>query len=388
MPTVRVVAVGLAVVLAAAVAACSSQEGDSGTPPDGAPVVSGSPAASPDASPRGDDPLDIALPTPAGKLRRPGGTPPAAGPTGADRPVLGLTLTQDTEVRPAEADALRQAGPLANVHIMGFGVDNPMPAPGQYDWSSLDARMSLVRRSGATPVITLCCAPDWMKGGQAGATDWNQLETAPRTEHFGDFAALSVAVAKRYPYVRYFLVWNELKGFFRTDLNRWDQESYTTFYNTVYSALKSHDARLSVGGPYVVMENWSRPDVASHASSVTGPWGVVDQRSLDVVEYWLDNARGADFVTIDGGSGTKDRGVNGDPAGAVEFFGAVSRWLRARTDLPIWWGEWYAETPSGDAGQRAAVLRQAVAVMRRDQVAVALLWWSEHLAAPCWHCPG
>ena len=66
-----------------------------------------------------------------------------------------------------------------------------------------------------------------MKGGEAGQTDWDRLEDTPLPEHFADFAALSAAVAKRYPYVRHFLVWNEFKGFFDDELKRWDAKGYT-----------------------------------------------------------------------------------------------------------------------------------------------------------------
>ena len=73
--------------------------------------------------------------------------------------------------------------------------------------------MQLIADSGVTPVITLCCAPDWMKGGQPGETDWSRLEVAPDPAHFADFAELAADVAKRYPQVKHFIVWNELKGF-------------------------------------------------------------------------------------------------------------------------------------------------------------------------------
>ncbi|OLT10047.1 hypothetical protein BJF78_29420 [Pseudonocardia sp. CNS-139] len=62
--------------------------------------------------------------------------------------------------------------------------------------------------------MTLCCAPDWMKGGEPGETDWSRIEVAPDPAHYADFAALAVDVARRYPQVRHFVVWNELKGFF------------------------------------------------------------------------------------------------------------------------------------------------------------------------------
>ena len=31
-----------------------------------------------------------------------------------------------------------------------------------------------------------------------------------------------------------------------------------------------------------------------------GPWGTVDQRQLDSIEYWLEHNIGADFVCVDG----------------------------------------------------------------------------------------
>ena len=58
---------------------------------------------------------------------------------------------------------------------MGFGGGNPEPSPGEYDWTSLDRRVDMMRRTGARIVVTLCCAPDWMKGGEPGETDWDML---------------------------------------------------------------------------------------------------------------------------------------------------------------------------------------------------------------------
>jgi hypothetical protein len=48
---------------------------------------------------------------------------------------------------------LRETATLQNQHVMGFGAGNPEP-PGRFDWSSLDARVALMRATGATPVIT------------------------------------------------------------------------------------------------------------------------------------------------------------------------------------------------------------------------------------------
>ncbi|OLT10048.1 hypothetical protein BJF78_29425 [Pseudonocardia sp. CNS-139] len=103
-----------------------------------------------------------------------------------------------------------------------------------------------------------------------------------------------------------------------------------------------------MGGPYVVMDSWSDPDTASDPSRLAGPWGVVDQRALDAVEHWLAHADGADFVTVDGSNGTEDEGLITDPEVANEKFSAITRWLAARTDLPIWWMELYPDVRPDD----------------------------------------
>src|SRR5512135_1511150 len=118
---------------------------------------------------------------------------------------VGVTHTRfsmDPGVPPAAAAraqrVLAATASYQNQHVMGWGALNPEPSPGRYDWSSLDHRLDLIRRSGGTPVVTLCCAPDWMKGGRAGRTNWDRLDVRPDRAHVADFAALSAAVARRY----------------------------------------------------------------------------------------------------------------------------------------------------------------------------------------------
>jgi hypothetical protein len=264
-----------------------------------------------------------------------------------------------------------------NHHLMGFGTLNPEPAPGTFDWESLDRRMRLTETTGGRVALTLCCAPDWMKGGAAGQTDWTRLEADPLPEHYADFAALAAAAVQRYPRVERVLVWNELKGFYRTDLNRWDQEGYTTLYNAVYRAVKAVRPDVQVGGPYVVLTGLDAgsPD----SSDLRGEWGVVDRRALDVVDYWLAHNVGADFVAVDASTKTRD----GTRPATVEIgarkYAAVDRWLRARTDLPIWWAEFYPDVPEGakagpDSPASAAATLAAVAAYAETGARAALLW--------------
>lgn len=265
---------------------------------------------------------------------------------------------------------------LQNQALMGWGAENPEPSPGVFNWSSLDARMDLISSTGGTAVLTLCGAPDWMKGGAPGTTDWSTLEVAPTPDHYADFADLAVEALRRYPQVRFVQVWNELKGFYDPATNDWDMAAYTELYNTVYRAVKALDSGISVGGPYVVMDSWSSASTASHPSDLEGPWGVVDRRSLDAIDYWLAHAAGADFVTVDGWSGTRDRGLITDEVSATAKFGAITSWIRERTDLPIWWAELHVSGQGGPASP--ASLDAALGEIARAGARVALLWDPQH----------
>ncbi|GAA2080606.1 hypothetical protein GCM10009801_38970 [Streptomyces albiaxialis] len=279
-----------------------------------------------------------------------------------------------------------------NQHIMGWGADNPEPSPGKYDFEALDKRVETVRRSGGTPVITLCCAPDWMKdGGRAGSTDWSELETAPSPRHFDDFAALAGKIARRYPEVRHFLVWNEMKGFYDDAAQRWDAASYTRLYNLVHDELKKADKDNLVGGPYTVMDSVGK--ASQYASSVRGPWGALDQRSLDAVSYWNKHKKGADFAVVDGSSYTRDDRLLPDEFGATDKLAAVTRWVRKETRLPVWWAEWYVEV--GDAKDerdgwsephRTAVQASALIALARSGASAGFYWNPQNKGAACAGC--
>jgi hypothetical protein len=289
----------------------------------------------------------------------------------------------------ASAKKLMQASlTYQNQQIMGWGVSDPEPSPGVYNWDDLDERVQLMRNTKAQMVLTLCCAPGWMRP-HGYQDDWQNLETAPAPSHVHDFANLAVQVALRYPDVKYFQVWNELKGMWSTspdatpgisNLNRWDYKRYTTLYNAVYDAIKAVRPDAQIGGPYVVMSS----DGKASAMSDPGPsysWGTLDQRSLDVLTYWLAHKDGADFITIDGGSSNKDGVWLTNAFAAAQKFVDVYHWIRSQPDggatLPIWWAEWYAEYPSS-APQN---LNYYNAVMASDEIytimsgaSVALIW--------------
>ncbi|MBN6053658.1 xylan 1,4-beta-xylosidase [Nonomuraea sp. RK-328] len=295
-------------------------------------------------------------------------------------PRWGVTHTQysaDTAPRPVTEQAkgiLGRVPLLQNQHIMGWGAGNPEPSPGQYSFTELNRRMSFIASSRGVPVITLCCAPDWMKGGQAGRTDWSKNHTvAPKREHFDDYAKLAAKIARQYPTVKHFMVWNEFKGFWDPTTNRWDAEGYTEMYNKVYDALKRVDGDIQVGGPYVPIETKAAPG----PSELSGPWGTVDQRALDAIEYWIEHKKGADFIVVDGATMTTDKGNVPDDFAAQGKFGAITAWLREKAnDMPVWWAEWYVEPENSGWSEAKRTAVQATTMMEfaRGGVTTALYW--------------
>lgn len=304
---------------------------------------------------------------------------------GVSKLSLGVTHTQYSVDRWNDPQAVESARELLststrfqNQHIMGWGANNPEPSPGVFNWNSLDSRINIMRQTGGTPVITLCCAPDWMKGGQPGETDWSRLEVAPDPEHYEDFAALAREVAKRYPDVLYYQVWNELKGFFDHSRDRWNYEGYTTLYNMVYDELKSVNPAIQVGGPYVVMQTWGCRSCMRYPSDLAGPYGTFDQRPLDVIEYWLANKRGADFISVDAGIRNWDGVEISSEFQAAQKFTDAARWVATRTSLPLWWAEWYA-TRWGDPNQwdhahQNAAMAASLIQMIETGATVSLRW--------------
>ncbi|GCE12646.1 hypothetical protein KTT_25050 [Tengunoibacter tsumagoiensis] len=277
---------------------------------------------------------------------------------------VGITHTQysadngnDSTAVSRARQLIQRAAPIQNQHIMGWGADDPEPSPGKYNWGSLDERVQLMQQTQGTKVLTLCCAPGWMR--PAGyQNDWSNLEVAPDPSHLQDFVALVKQVVLRYADIHYFQVWNELKGMYAgspgsdpalANENRWDYERYTTLYNAVYDVIKSVRPDAQVGGPYVVMDS----DGNRSQMSNPGPdyaWGTLDQRPLDVIRYWLEHKHGADFIAIDGSSANRDKVWRSNEFDAGQKFIDVANWIRQQgsggATLPIWWAEWYAGDPS------------------------------------------
>ena len=311
--------------------------------------------------------------------------------------------------------------PYQNTPIMGWGLPDPWPDPSSPEptnWSALDARLSLTISTGGIPVITLCEAPWWMKGQLqpngttlplTQADEWSTRAFSSRIldNEMSAWLLLVQRVAERYmapPYnVRYFQVWNELKGYYNPIKNSYDYTTsaghpggpnathgYTYMYNRVYHRLMSVATSLSiptsevrVGGPYVVMDTWSTTH-QSNPSKLTAAYGTYDERPMDVVKYWLIHKAGAAFISVDAYSANKD-GVNiTDAATSATKFADIVRWIRSldntvypgAASLPIWLGEWYARPYKdwADNSHSNAIKTYAMMEFIKAGGAVALAW--------------
>ncbi|MCK2220246.1 xylan 1,4-beta-xylosidase [Actinomadura sp. ATCC 31491] len=368
---VRAIAVAT---LAMVVAGCAAASGG----PDGATAEPGGPAATGSAPPT--------------EASGDAAAPPAVDP---DWPRWGFTHTgvSANNITPAfertVAESLSRTPMLQNQHIMGFGALNPQPSRNDYFWEDLDSRTNFMKESGGTQILTLCCAPDWMKGGPEGPTSqegWEaHLEDAPYPEHYDDFAKLAATVAERYRDVQYFMVWNEFKGFWPNHSRPADYKGYTQLYNKVYDAVKAVRPDAKVGGPYLGFDS-----NRSGRSELRGDWGVINQNVLDAFDYWFEHKKGADFVVVDGASPTDAHELLPDEFGALSKFSAVTTWLRQKTgNLPVWWSEWYFEPEDGTVwpeGKRLAVQAASMMEFVRSGAATALFWNPQTKDRACKGC--
>ena len=310
----------------------------------------------------------------------------------------GTTLVQETlfgdpvSIQNAQ-NVIYGSNSFVNQHLMGWGTLNPEPVDNQYNLGSLEGRIgasSGVVKDAENIVLTACCAPDWMKGGQAGNTDWSALEVAPLPQHYQDYADLVVHVVQQpeFQNIKYIQVWNEMKGFWNLSLNRWDYEGYTELYNKVWSGVKAVRPDIKIGGPYVVLNSYLYPN-SDQNSEVGGLYGTFDKRDLDVIEYWLQHKAGADFIVVDGSSKNRDAEASGvNQWQRTEKFVDFSNWLRQLNNidaqtLPIWWAEWYIKPDNFNASVNEINALMSVSMIKfvKSGVETALLWSPEGDAA-------
>jgi hypothetical protein len=280
----------------------------------------------------------------------------------------------------AEGVAETIPGSFEDVPIMGWGPGNPEVSPGVYNFAGIARQISFIEATGGTPVITLCGAPDWMKGGQAGTTNWTLLNTAPLPQYYPAFATLSAAVAAAFPQVKYFVVWSELKGFWDTATSEWNAAGYTTMYNDVYEAVKAVRPDALVGGPYVSVHSLAGPASAKYPTPA-GVWGHLDPKSLAAIDYWIANNVGADFIAVDGRAFTNNDGFTTNPLTSTEKYAVVDQWLASQTSLPIVWMESHLLLyPQTHTAQQQAALRVASLIqMASSGASLGMQWGAQEI---------
>jgi hypothetical protein len=112
------------------------------------------------------------------------------------------------------------------------------PAQGRFRWGRTDQVLRGLQTRGIQPVVAIVGTPAWANGGRGPRF------APPRGLEFGLFAGTA---ARRYPFVRYWLIWNE------PNLRRWLEPTVPGLYvrrllNPAYKAIKAANRRALVGG--------------------------------------------------------------------------------------------------------------------------------------------
>ena len=339
----------------------------------------------------------------------------------------------DTTAVESARTLLRESVAFFNQHIQAWGAGSLWfdPKKSGPDFRDLDSRIQIALDLGLKPMITLMNAPWWMKGrlNADGSTtrltradEWAEIAYGSRIldNRMDDWVNLVRQVAERYlapPWnVRWFQVWNELKGYYNPISNRWDggtspgdpsganaKHGYTFMYNRVYAAVRRAASNIGVnpnavkvGGPYLVSDTWSTQEAGGFPVT-SGPlagdmgYGYWDDRGLDVMRTWLAEKAGAEFICL--GTASLDNcrePINcGDFQGVSKFSDYVS-WVRGldpekypgANRLPLVYAEWYAHTWERSTAKRRGAVN-AVAMIRCAKAGLAVqLYWGGPESVP------
>lgn len=279
------------------------------------------------------------------------------------------------------------SGSLMDQAIYGFGADvDPEPSPYKFDMADIGRRLRLIEHAGGTPVLTLAGAPPWMHPSSASSL------TPPTPSHYEDFATLCAHVARSFPKVRYFVVWDGLRGFWNPTLHTWDASAYVSLFNDVATAIHAVRPTAVVGGPYVPVAASPRQERDS-APTVRGPFGFVAQGVLQTISSWIAHETGAGFIALDGSTvnaSTRREALNAVTASTL--YSAVDSWISARTKLPIWWLGSQIEPAGWGPAQGAAARVATLAQMAASGARVGMQYQPENksgwLDEGLWTSPG
>ncbi len=268
------------------------------------------------------------------------------GMSASGQGLIGFSYTQD-RIFISRA----QGSQIANIHLYGWGSLWPFPEgkTGEFDdGQTIGHRVREATQDGQQVMLTCATAPsDYRASGQP----WN-MEERVMTEAEDQYARRCAEAVKRWPEISRVQVWNELKGYWSKERNRWDYESYTRFYNKVYSAVKAARPEVLVGGGYAVISPLGR------GFDKEFPGFSADSRGMEAMLYWLQHAAGYDAICLDGQQS----------AAAIV---RITEYFRQRGGgKPIWWAEYYGSSP-----EEMREVRSAVA--KHQEPGDVALWWAE-----------
>jgi hypothetical protein len=256
----------------------------------------------------------------------------------------------------AQAQALallRAVFPSQTAHIHGFGNQTAWPVEGTeptaQNWadSGIDSMINLIKANGGESTLYLYGIPPWMgghrntasEGGglgtytmqtsafQSSPVSWDQFRV--RDDKLDKWDRLVELHCLRYlapPFdVRRFNIWNELKGYYNPQTNRWDlgdgsavpvaataQHGYVHLYNRTWAKIRAVAQTLGISlseividGPYIVVDSWGTSNAAVAPS---GDWaalagdrgyGWLDGRLTEDIGTFMRYASGYSSITLD-----------------------------------------------------------------------------------------
>lgn len=235
------------------------------------------------------------------------------------------SITYTTVSSGTVASAAAPAGAVArNWDFMDSTFGYPTAASGYFS--------SAVERC-----VTFCGCPAYMRSPKPGAT-WDpqgvrsgtQLTsmsdyTPPNSSYVPEYAATCAAFMVRYPHVKYWQFWNELKGYYyasqypgsnvvpvgsglpvdtSASSNRWWSEGYTYAFNEAWVAIKAVRPDSFGVGPYPVLNSLSWDQASDWADDAfpdlyMGPWGYGDKKNLRLLRYFIRYCTGVDALAVD-----------------------------------------------------------------------------------------
>ncbi|MBX2817153.1 MAG: T9SS type A sorting domain-containing protein [Saprospiraceae bacterium] len=246
---------------------------------------------------------------------------------------------------------------LTNIHLYGWGSLWPFPdgQAGEFDEGQIiDSRIQAAVDDGQEVMITIATAPSVFR---LSGEPWN-LEERVSPEHEDAFVERVKEFLEPRGDIRYVQIWNEFKGYWNAQLNRWDQEGYTLFYNKVYAAVKEVRPDILVGGGYMAARE------RGFGFDSTYNEVLVDKRDMSAMHYWMKNADGFDAICIDG-----DFAPSSYPQ-LTDYL----RSLEVANNKPIWWSEFY--NASG------TMQEVAIAISSNLEPGDKSLWWAEERFLP------